>query len=1019
MDESEWLTRKTRIDSKLRSLDPKWEIIRYSEGMDLVNLTRHAVEEFPTDNGPADYALFVQGKLLGIIEAKKVGVGPQNVLEQAKRYAAGASQGPGNWDGLRVPFLYATNGEIIWHLDARNKKRISRTISNFHTATALDGLFATDLRPAHKWLLDNSSEQIERLRPYQKEAITKIEAALIDGKRQLLVAMATGTGKTYMTVAQIYRLLEAKFARRILFLVDRKALAAQAVREFASFNTPRGNKFNQEYEVYSQRFRKEDFGDDKPFDPKILPSEYLTNPSNAHTFVYVSTIQRMAINLFGRENVSFHESDYDDEADKQNIPIHALDVIIADECHRGYTAQETSIWRDTINHFDAIKIGLTATPAAHPVSLFGEPVFHYGVEQAIREGYLADYESVIIDSIVRMNGVFLREGEHVGKIDTDTGEEVLDELEDERAFPSQEVEEKITVPDSNRKIIKEIAWYACQHEKETGRFPKTLIFAVHDLPHTSHADQLVRVCREVFDRGDEFVQKITGSANVDRPLQRIREFRNRPNPKVVVTVDMLTTGVDIPWLGFLVFLRPVKSRILWEQMLGRGTRLCPEINKTHFTIFDCFDGTLITYFAKASNFKIEPPRKEPVPLEQVIDNIYRNVDRSYNVGVLVKRLRRIEKDMSSDKRVIAMIDEEDWSSMGIDVKGAAFEGLLERAASEGKKGAGQYFTPRALIQSIVRLMKPDPRGKPEFKICDPACGTGGFLVAAYEWLVDISKGVLDRNEVKRIKTETYYGQDLVPRPRRLALMNLFLHGVAPRIYLGDTIYEPDRGERYNVVLTNPPFGTKGANQAPEREDFTIETSNKQLNFVQHVMTTLKPGGRAAIVLPDNCLFEGKAGEVVELLMQDCNLHTILRLPRGTFTPYSQGVKANVIFFQKGYPTEHTWIFDARSNVPGITKKDRPLTPQHFAEFEQCYGNDPNGLSKRIDMGDEGRFRRYHISEIKEQDYKLDITWLKDDSLEDTDELPEPQDLVAEAIMELEAVVDDLKEIVILLGVGDA
>lgn len=366
------------------------------------------------------------------------------------------------------------------------------------------------------------------------------------------------------------------------------------------------------------------------------------------------------------------------------------------------------------------------------------------------------------------------------------------------------------------------------------------------------------------------------------------------------------------------------------------------------------------------------------------------------------------------KRLITMIDEEDWSAMDVDVKGAAFEGLLERAASEGKKGAGQYFTPRPLIQSIVRVMKPDPRGIPDFKIADPACGSGGFLVVAYEWLMQVSKGVLERKEAGRIRTQTYYGQDLVPRPRRLALMNLYLHGVEPHIHLGDTIYEPNRGDRFDVVLTNPPFGTKGANQAPERDDFTIETSNKQLNFVQHVVTSLKRGGRAAMVLPDNCLFEGKAGEVFELLMQDCNLHTVLRLPRGTFTPYSQGVKANVIFFQKGLPTENVWIFDARSNVPGITKKDRPLTAQHFVEFEAVYGDDPNGTSKRKDAGDAGRFRRFHISDIKDRDYKLDITWLKDESLEDADELPEPQDLAAEAITELEAVVDDLREIVALV-----
>lgn len=372
------------------------------------------------------------------------------------------------------------------------------------------------------------------------------------------------------------------------------------------------------------------------------------------------------------------------------------------------------------------------------------------------------------------------------------------------------------------------------------------------------------------------------------------------------------------------------------------------------------------------------------------------------------------------KRIIAMIDEEDWSAMDVDVKGAAFEGLLEKAASEGKKGAGQYFTPRPLIQSICRVMKPDPRGNPDFRICDPACGTGGFLVAAWEWLIshEVSRGVFDRSDYFIRKT-VYHGQDLVPRPRRLALMNLFLHGVEPHIHLGDTIYEPDRGDRYDVILTNPPFGTKGANQAPDRDDFTIETSNKQLNFVQHVLTALKPRGRAAMVLPDNCLFEGKAGEVFEILMQDCSVHTILRLPRGTFTPYSQGVKANVIFFQKGHPTEHVWIFDARSNVPGITKKDRPLTAQHFAEFEAAYGKDPNGLSKRIDTGETGRFHKFHISEVKDGGYKLDITWLKDESLEDGDELPDSQDLASEAITELEAVTDDLKNLVEILDEQEA
>lgn len=653
MHESEWLTRKTRIDARLRSLNPPWRIIPWRDGLDVSQLACHAVTEFPTANGPTDYALFVNGVLLGIIEAKKVTVNPQNVLEQAKRYAEGAFQGPGNWNGFRVPFLYATNGEIIWHLDARPEIRVSRQIANFHTASALGELFAFDPTPANTWLLDTPPERITRLRPYQIGAITATEAAIRSGRRELLIAMATGTGKTFLTVAQIYRLLESKLTKRILFLVDRKALAAQAVRTFNAFDTPQGNKLTNEYELYSQKFQREDFGDDEPFDPHVLPNEYLTDPKPSQTFVYVSTIQRMARNLFGAEGCfaqSGGDTEAEADADKLDIPIHAFDLIIADECHRGYTAQEMSVWRNTLNHFDAIKIGLTATPAAHTTALFGAPVFRYTVEQAILDGFLVDYEPVAIKSQVRMNGVFLNEGETIERVDTDTGQKALDQLEDERAYDAASVEREITAPDSNRKIIEEVAKYAYEHEANTGHFPKILIFAVNDIPHTSHADQLVKICRAVFNQGDDFVKKITGNANVDRPLQRIREFRNRPNPKVVVTVDMLSTGVDIPALEFIVFLRPVKSRILWEQMLGRGTRLCPDINKSKFVVFDCFDGTLIQYFRNVSSFDIEPPRQTPLTLPEVIENIWQNVDRDYHVRILAKRLLRIDKDMNAEAR---------------------------------------------------------------------------------------------------------------------------------------------------------------------------------------------------------------------------------------------------------------------------------------------------------------------------------------------------------------------------------
>ncbi|KKP68180.1 MAG: N-6 DNA methylase [Candidatus Roizmanbacteria bacterium GW2011_GWA2_35_19] len=364
------------------------------------------------------------------------------------------------------------------------------------------------------------------------------------------------------------------------------------------------------------------------------------------------------------------------------------------------------------------------------------------------------------------------------------------------------------------------------------------------------------------------------------------------------------------------------------------------------------------------------------------------------------------------KRLIDLIDEIDWSGLNIDVKAQAYEGLLEKSAAEGKKGAGQYFTPRVLIQAIVSVMKPDPRAIKDFTICDPAAGTGGFLLSAYEWLMQQTEGAINREDIKRIKENTYFGTELVARPRRLALMNLYLHGIIANIRLGDSLYEPDRGDRYDVILTNPPFGTKGANQVPERQDFTVATSNKQLNFVQHILTILKPGGRAAVVLPDNVLFGDQAGEVFKILMQDCNLHTILRLPNGTFTPYSQGVKANVVFFTKGMPTENVWIYDARTNVPGITKNDRPLLNKHFDEFEKCYGDSPNGQSPRSEsQSRENRWKKFTIAQVKEKNYKLDsFKWIKDEAVENGDGVGEPEELIADALTELKEATSSLEKI---------
>jgi len=645
--QSEWLTRKRLIDPKLKACG--WSVIPFDPAAAAGWRGTCAIAEYPTANGPADYALTSDGTILGIVEAKKLTLGPQGVLTQAERYARGLPSGPFDFDGLRAPFLYSTNGELLWFHDVRHPLNRSRKVTAFHTPAALQELLGRDF-DASVAALTTNTQWHPRLRPYQIEANEAVEQAIADRKRLMLLAMATGTGKTFTMVNQVYRLMKSGVGRRILFLVDRRALAAQAVRAFAAFEPEPGLKFDQVYEVYSQRFHREDFGEDEKFDPKVLPSSYLTDPKPGHAFLYVSTIQRMTINLFGRQAAfGLGDEDMDEDAERLDIPIHAFDTVVADECHRGYTTAELSVWRNTLDHFDAIKIGLTATPAAHTKAYFKDVVFRYEYERAVREGYLVDYDAVKIKSNVRMNGIFLNEGEQVGVIDTRSGAERMDELEDEREFPSSEIEQEITSPDSNRKIIEELKKYADEHEQRYGRIPKCLIFAANDLPHTSHADQLVDICRDVFSRGDSFVQKITG--RVDRPLQRIREFRNRPNPGIVVTVDMLSTGVDIPDLEFIVLLRPIKSRILFEQILGRGTRKGEKFpDKSHFAVFDCFDGTLLEYFRQATAITAEPPDRPARTIVEVIEDIWANRDRPYNIRCLVKRLQRIDKEMSAEAR---------------------------------------------------------------------------------------------------------------------------------------------------------------------------------------------------------------------------------------------------------------------------------------------------------------------------------------------------------------------------------
>ncbi|MDC3957424.1 N-6 DNA methylase [Polyangium jinanense] len=370
------------------------------------------------------------------------------------------------------------------------------------------------------------------------------------------------------------------------------------------------------------------------------------------------------------------------------------------------------------------------------------------------------------------------------------------------------------------------------------------------------------------------------------------------------------------------------------------------------------------------------------------------------------------------KKLVDAIDGLDWYSARTEGLGDLYEGLLEKNASEKKSGAGQYFTPRPLIDSMVHLVQPQPGEK----VQDPAAGTAGFLIAADRYIKGKTDQLftLDAKAQAFQKKKAFYGVELVPDAHRLALMNLMLHDIEGELLLGDTLSSQGTElDKADVILTNPPFGTKKGGGLPTRDDFTFPTSNKQLAFLQHIYRGLRPGGRAAVVLPDNVLFEENTGtEIRRDLMEKCDLHTILRLPTGIF--YAQGVKTNVLFFSRGTTdkghTKAVWVFDMRANMPSFGKRT-PLTRDHFAEFEAAFGKDPLGKSKRKDQGEAGRFRKFSREEIRARGDNLDIAWLKDENVRGADDLPEPEEIADEILERLRIAVMEIEGLRAELGGG--
>ncbi len=402
---------------------------------------------------------------------------------------------------------------------------------------------------------------------------------------------------------------------------------------------------------------------------------------------------------------------------------------------------------------------------------------------------------------------------------------------------------------------------------------------------------------------------------------------------------------------------------------------------------------------------------------------------------LGKNGSNIVKEIFSDARtsvkktatlsmLVTEIDQLDWYSAKQEGLGDIYEGLLEKNANEKKSGAGQYFTPRALIDSIVAVMKPELSDI----IQDPAAGTGGFLIAANRYLLEHSDRKRWTNaQQEKYRKNTFYGMEHVHDTYRLALMNLLLHGIdynpdVAGIHYGDTLSPTGAAmPKATLVLSNPPFGSKSGGGLPTRTDFPFSTSNKQLCFLQHIYLGLQPGGRAAVVLPDNVLFDSGVGKLIRTdLMDKCNLHTILRLPTGIF--YAQGVNTNVLFFTRGEKTNgntrEVWVYDLRTNIPTFGKRSQ-LTREFFVRFENAFGEVsiglPESLMKRTDTGSQGRFRRFSRTWISEQDDNLDISWLEENKAINIGNLPEPSILAERAIYELEAAIEELNLILSELG----
>ena len=628
------------VDRQLR--DAGWEAdtptLRHSLGTRPVPGRNLAIAEWPTDQGPADYALFVGLRLVALVEAKRIAKSVVGALEQARRYARGVRFDDGELGESyaddtdappRVPFVFATNGRPylkqiveesgIWFHDLRRPQNHPRALPSWHSPEGLTKLLAQDHDAAHAKLKANPVEALG-LRYYQSDAIRAVERAIERGQRNILVAAATGTGKTRTCIGLVYRLLDASRFSRVLFVVDRSALGEQAEGAFESAVVDQSKKFAEIFQFQG-------------LDDGALETS---------TRLHVATIQSLVRRVLS-----------DDPP-----PVDTYDCIVIDESHRGYTldaemsevelgfrdeADYISKYTRVLEWFDAVKIGLTATPALHTREIFGDPVYSYTYPEAVVDGYLVDHEPPIrIVTELAQQGIAWKAGERVPTFSSSAKTEQLWLLPDDVQLEVEDFNRKVITESFNRVVCRELT----KHIDPEGR-EKTLIFCVDD----RHCDLVVRVLREAYEErlGElhtDAILKITGRS--DRPRELIRRFKNEHRPSIAVTVDLLTTGIDVPEICHLVFLRRVRSRILYEQMLGRATRLCPELNKEVFKVYDAVD----LYAALQDVTEMKPvATTRHVSFAQLAEELRTLEDpeaREHVLGELLAKLQRKKRRLKAE-----------------------------------------------------------------------------------------------------------------------------------------------------------------------------------------------------------------------------------------------------------------------------------------------------------------------------------------------------------------------------------